>query len=35
MQAIKSIEIVTGRMPDEHIVKYFTAFVVRLATKDW
>lgn len=34
-KAINSIEIVARNMPDEHLLKYFVPFVIRLATKDW
>ena len=32
---LKSIEIVVGRMSDEHLVKFFCPFLSRLAVKDW
>lgn len=32
---LKSVDIVTNRMSEEHIVNYFVPFIVRLSTKDW
>jgi serine/threonine-protein phosphatase 2A regulatory subunit A len=34
-KAINSIEIVARNMPEEHLLKYYSPFVVRLSTKDW
>lgn len=32
---LKSIDIVIGRMSDDHLVKYFCPFLSRLSNKDW
>ena len=32
---MKSAELIAGKMPDEHVGKYYMPFVLKLATKDW